>query len=305
MASADINPGPSPFFSRPLSAVEEAWLSCLSDMGEAGRLAADSLYGTSRGRAILGQGAGGDRTLEIDRACEEAIRGVLARKAPALFTLVSEESGITTVEGAAWRVVVDPVDGSLNAKRGLTPFGASIAVAQGETLADVCLGHVLDYPRSQSFTAVRGGGLVASGMKFVTADTYRSDLVEIVLLEAGRPDRHHFHYHDLSAMGAVGRSRDLRVRQIGSLALSLCYVACGVADVLVAAVRARSVDIAAGLLILAEAGGGAASLTGEDLAGQSLDLRKRCPFVAWRAGLDHQQILCRARELAGSMIVPE
>ena len=126
---------------------------------------------------------------------------------------------------------------------------------------------------------------------------YESDLVEIVLLEAGRPDRHHFEYHDLSTMGAVGRSKDLRIRQLGSLALSLCYVATGAADMLVAAVRSRSVDVAAGLLILAEAGGGAVALTEDDLLGQALDLEKRCGFVAWRAGLDPEEIAARARQL--------
>ena len=130
---------------------------------------------------------------------------------------------------------------------------------------------------------------------------FDSDLVEIVLLEAGRPDRHHFAYHELSAMGAVGRSRDMRIRQIGSLALSLCYVAVGVADILVAAVRSRSVDLAAGLLILAEAGGGAATLTDDDLWAQPLDLEKRCAFVAWRAGLDRAEILSRSRELAQTL----
>jgi len=101
----------------------------------------------------------------------------------------------------------------------------------------------------------------------------------------------------LSTMGAVGRSKDLRIRQLGSLALSLCYVATGAADMLVAAVRSRSVDVAAGLLILAEAGGGAVALTEDDLLGQALDLEKRCGFVAWRAGLDPDEIAGRAREL--------
>ncbi len=105
-------------------------------------------------------------------------------------------------------------------------------------------------------------------------------------------------------MGGVGRSRDMRVRQIGSLALSLCYVAVGIADVLVAAVRSRSVDIAAGLLILDEAGGGAATLSGDDIRLQPLDLEKRCAFVAWRAGLDGAEIIKRARSLESALVAP-
>jgi myo-inositol-1(or 4)-monophosphatase len=255
------------------------------------------------GRVELGRGAGGDRTLELDRACEAAILQQLREEAPFAYSLVSEEEGVSGPEDAPWRVVVDPLDGSLNAKRGLEPFGASIAVANGASLGDVRVGYVEDYLRPHIFSVVKGFGLIRAGAPGETVDPHRfeSSLVEIVLLEAGRPDRHHFQYHDLSAMGALGRSRDMRIRQIGSLALSLCYVAVGIADMLVAAVLSRSVDIAAGLLILSEAGGAAATLAGEDLLAQPLDLEKRCAFVAWRAGLDGAEIVARARGLREAM----
>jgi myo-inositol-1(or 4)-monophosphatase len=286
----------------------EAWLTCAAHMAAAGRVAAQPLYGTTQGRQGLGRGAGGDETLQIDLACEKAIREVLRAEAPAPYVLVSEEAGIVPYEGLCagdcpWHVVVDPLDGSLNAKRGLETFGASIAVAKGETLADVTVGYIEDYTRPRAFAAIKGAGLLRSGADgswgpvALDAGRFESDLVEIVLLEAGRPDRHHFEYHDLSTMGAVGRSKDLRIRQLGSLALSLCYVATGAADMLIAAVRSRSVDVAAGLLILAEAGGGAVALTEDDLLGQALDLEKRCGFVAWRAGLDPEEIAARARGL--------
>jgi myo-inositol-1(or 4)-monophosphatase len=270
-------------------------------MAAAGKQAAQPLYGTALGRVTLGQGAGGDRTLEIDKACETAMHQVLEREGPYPHLLVSEESGITGPTDSSWRVVVDPLDGSLNAKRGLEPFGASIAVARGGTLADVKVGYIEDYTRPRCFAAVKGAGLVPSSVA-IDPGRFESDLVEIVLLEAGRPDSHHFDYHDLSAMGAVGPSRDMRIRQIGSLALSLCYVAVGVADILVAAVRSRSVDVAAGLLILTEAGGGAAAIDGQDIWTQPLDLEKRCAFVAWRAGLDQAEIISRSRELGRTLL---
>jgi myo-inositol-1(or 4)-monophosphatase len=271
---------------------------------------------------MLGQGAGGDRTLEIDRACETAMHHVLAQEAPAPHVLVSEESGISGPSDASWRVIVDPLDGSLNAKRGLEPFCASVAVAQGGTLGDVIVGYIEDYTRPRCFAAVKGAGLLRAGAPpdipeagspvsasgagpgnpLAEPGRFDSDLVEIVLLEAGRPDRHHFQYHDLSAMGAIGRSQDMRVRQIGSLALSLCYLAVGVADILIAAVRSRSVDLAAGLLILAEAGGGATAITDRDIWAQPLDLEKRCAFVAWRAGLDKTEIVSRSRELGRALL---
>jgi len=310
-------------------------------MAAAGKVVAGPLHGTPTGRVMLGRGAGGDRTLEIDRACEAAIQRVLEAEAPFPHLLVSEELGMTGPRDAPWRVVVDPLDGSLNAKRGLEPFGASIAIADGDTMGDVRVAYIEDYLRPHVFCAVEGVGLLSAGTPagerasaaarsggrppaaapqpaaapgastsaaapvtgLLDARRFESNLVEIVLLEAGRPDRHHFQYHDLSALGAVGRSRDMRIRQIGSLALSLCYVATGVADVLLAAVRARSVDLAAGLLILAEAGGGVATLTGQDIWAQPLDLEKRCPFVAWRRGLDEAEIVARSRELARTLLV--
>jgi myo-inositol-1(or 4)-monophosphatase len=327
MTAQHIPPAMALASQRPLSVDEERWMVCSAHMAAAGKAAAQPLYGTASGRAALGQGAGGDRTLEIDRACEAAIHQVLAAEAPSAYRLVSEESGTTGPEDAPWWVVVDPLDGSLNAKHGLEPFGASIAVAGGGALGDVTVGYVEDYARPHAFAAVKGAGLLLAGEPRHTTDAevsnatgvaaasagspavalvephrYDSDLVEVVLLEAGRPDRHHFRYHDLSAIGAGGRSREMRVRQIGSIALSLCYLAIGVADVLVAAVCARSVDLAAGLLILSEAGGGIATLSESDIWTQPLDLERRSAFVAWRAGLDGAEIVSRVRRLRRTLL---
>ncbi len=281
---------------------EQRWLDCAAHMAAAGKVAAEGLYGTASGRVVLGRGAGGDRTLELDRACETAIIDVLEREAPQPYSLVSEEVGVSGPEDAPWRVVIDPLDGSLNAKRGLEPFAASIAIADGGTLGDVRVGYIEDYTRPRVFSAVRGAGLLSPAWRDGAVAPAGADLVEIVLFEAGRPDRHHFRYHDLSSIGAVKASRDMRLRQIGSLALSLCYLAVGVADLLVAAVRSRAVDVAAGLLILRETGGGAVTLTGEDLLQQPLDLEKHSPFVAWRAGLDEDEVLYRTRQLRRDLL---
>jgi myo-inositol-1(or 4)-monophosphatase len=290
--------------------IEQKWLHCAARMAEAGRAAALPLYGTAAARSTLGRGAGGDETLEIDRACERAILGVLDSEAPSPHVLVSEEAGIAGPLDAPWRVVIDPLDGSLNAKRGLEPFGASIAVASGSALRDVRVAYVEDYTRARAYAALKQGGLLEAGTTseaglgpategLADPERFSRRAVELVFLEASRPDGHRFAYADLNALGGTGPSESMRIRQIGSLALSLCYVAVGVADILFAAVNARSVDIAAGLLILAEAGGRAAALDGDDLLGQPLDLKKRSPFVAWRAGLDGREIVDRCRGLLG------
>ncbi len=143
-----------------MNTVEGRWLVCAAHMAQAGKREAQPLYGTAAGREVLGQGAGGDRTLEIDRACETAMHEVLAAEAPVPYRLVSEESGMSGAADALWRVVVDPVDGSLNAKRGLEPFCASIAVADGSSIRDVKVAYIEDYMRPHAFAAVKGMGLV-------------------------------------------------------------------------------------------------------------------------------------------------
>ena len=70
---------------------EQIWLDCAARMAAAGKAAAQGLYGTASGRVMLGRGAGGDRTLELDRACESAILGVLEREAP--FSLLARVGG--------------------------------------------------------------------------------------------------------------------------------------------------------------------------------------------------------------------
>ncbi len=76
------------------------------------------------------------------------------------FTLVSEELGIRPprVETATDVVVVDPIDGSINAKRGIPFFSLSIAVADGPTMGDVVFGYVYDFGSGEEWTARRGEG---------------------------------------------------------------------------------------------------------------------------------------------------
>src|ERR671928_1906394 len=106
------------------------------------------------------RGEGGDRTLKIDEAAEEIVFSELARlhDAGARFTAVSEERGLVDFGSDDVRVVIDPIDGSVNAKRGLPHFALSVAVAAGPTMADVVFGYVYDLGPGEEWHAVRGGG---------------------------------------------------------------------------------------------------------------------------------------------------
>jgi len=287
-------------WSRALSPVEQAWLDCALEMSAAARRALVGLAGREPGRRVLGRGAGGDSTVELDQVAEDAIRAVLAQRAPGRFRLISEEVGIiegppSDDDGPLWRVVVDPVDGSLNAKRGLAPYSTLVAIAEGDRMADVVVAHVQDHTRRSAFAAVKGAGFWAHDP--VDPPPGGSG-IELVLLELGRPDRYAFGVAALAELGSRGGA-GVRIRQVGSLGLALCYVATGAADLLLSPSPSRSLDIAAGLLVVGESGGGAAALDGTDLATGPLDLQRRAPFVAWRAGLDGDAIATQARRLLG------
>ena len=87
---------------------------------------------------------------------------ILARVREAAGAVVSEEVGRLGGE-ALPLVVVDPIDGSLNAKRGIPFFSLSIAVAEGETMDDVVFGFVHDFGSREEWTARRGEGAWLDG----------------------------------------------------------------------------------------------------------------------------------------------
>ena len=190
---------------------------------------------------VVGQGLGGDETTAIDQAAEDAI---VARVREAAGAVVSEEMG--RLGGSATPlVVVDPIDGSLNAKRGIPFFSISIAVAEGETMDDVVFGFVHDFGSREEWTARRGEGAWLDGEPLGAVRP--KDEVEILSFEATRTS--------LVAEEAP-KVADLayRLRIMGSLALSLCHLAAGRVDAVCSLKPARSVDIAAAQLLCTELG---------------------------------------------------
>jgi len=188
---------------------------------------------------ILGAGLGGDDTTAIDAAAEKVILERLAGHG----AIVSEEVG-RSGEGPPL-IVVDPIDGSVNAKRGIPFFSLSIAVADGETMDDVHFGYVYDFGAHEEWTAERGGGAFLNGSRLDGAGP-KSEL-EILSFEAT--------VTSLIAQRApaiVELAHRLRV--MGSLALSLCHLAAGRVDGVVSLKPARSVDIAAAQLLVRERG---------------------------------------------------
>ena len=106
------------------------------------------------------RGEGGDRTLLIDEAAEDVVFAELERlhAGGARFTAVSEERGVVEFGSRDVLVVIDPIDGSNNAKRGLPHYALSVAVAHGDTMADVVFGFVQDFGPREEWVAWRGRG---------------------------------------------------------------------------------------------------------------------------------------------------
>src|SRR5919197_6144208 len=123
---------------------------------------------TSRERVVETgtMGGGGDRTLVIDQLAEDLVFEQLERlhDAGARFTAISEERGVVDFGGDGVLVVIDPIDGSMNAKRGLPHHCVSIAVAEGPTMADVVFGFVQDFGPDEEWVSWRGMGATLNGL---------------------------------------------------------------------------------------------------------------------------------------------
>jgi myo-inositol-1(or 4)-monophosphatase len=113
------------------------------------------------------RGSGGDDTLEIDAAAEEIVFDELSAwhvSAGTDFLAVSEERGEVAFGAASdMHVVIDPIDGSLNAKRGLPHYALSIAVAGGATMGDVWFGYVYEFGTREEWWASVGAGAYLNG----------------------------------------------------------------------------------------------------------------------------------------------
>jgi myo-inositol-1(or 4)-monophosphatase len=252
---------------------EVDWLSvcrAAADDVEAG-LAAHPLRADRA--TTTGRGAGGDVALAIDRLAEDAVvRRLEGLVAP--LTLISEELGERALRGGGppW-VVVDPIDGSKNAKWGLPGHALSIAVADGPTMGGVRFGYVRELSGGPEWWAVEGGGLQTRGIAVDPAEAGAA--VEMLGIESAEPRLVAEHAAALVGTGAH------RLRALGAIALSLAYVASGQLDAMVSLAPCRSFDAAAGQLLVREAGGAVAFPdTGPDPLAASLDLEMRSRVAA-------------------------
>jgi myo-inositol-1(or 4)-monophosphatase len=230
------------------------------------------LAGTDAGRAPLSIGAGGDRTMELDRAAEADVFAELDALAERgeRFSILSEEAGHRRLGADYPLVLVDPVDGSLNAKMGVPFFGAMLALQDGPNIGDTVVGCVINLITGEAWTAIRKQGASRGGKRITVIPRQDHERLQIVALES-TPSA------ITIARGLVQRAGKIRI--LGSMALAIAHTAAGSFDAFCAPVPVRIFDMAASLLILTEAGGMATDLKGNAISGLSSGLDTRTTLL--------------------------
>jgi myo-inositol-1(or 4)-monophosphatase len=236
------------------SALDADWLGvCQRSVAGLERMLAEVPTTAERALETGTRGSGGDRTLEIDQGAEQVVLDQLDGLVQEgyRFMAVSEERGEIDYGDDGVRVVIDPIDGSLNAKRGVPSYALSIAVADGDTMADVAFGFVHDFGPSEQWSAWRGQGAWLNGAPLdptLGERRGRDGRLEVLGIESADP-----RWIQASIDGLLEAA--FRLRALGTIAASLCQVAGARFDGLVSLRRSRGVDAAAGQLIVREAGG--------------------------------------------------
>jgi myo-inositol-1(or 4)-monophosphatase len=207
----------------------------------------DELPSRREREPVLATGVGGDETTAIDDAAERAVVARLEElhRQGHDFLLVSEELGERAFGESETRVVVDPIDGSVNAKRGLPHFCLSVAVADGPAMADVRFGYLYDFGSGEEWSATKGGGAQLGGTPL--GEVRPKETVEILVVE-GTVSR------AVAAKAEALAAYARRFRIMGSLALALCQLAAGRVDAVCSLKAARAVDVAAAQLLVRECG---------------------------------------------------
>jgi myo-inositol-1(or 4)-monophosphatase len=266
-----------------ISATDVDWLSlCRRAVDGLRRVLADAPSTPERARETGTRGSGGDRTLVIDSSAESVVLKELEvlSEGGLRFTALSEERGEIDFGGDALRVIIDPIDGSLNAKRRIPHYALSIAVASGETMADVEFAYVYDFGPAEEWWAVQGDGAWLNGERLDASlgeRRGRDGRLEVLGIESADP-----RWVAASIDSLV--SCAYRLRALGTIASALCEVAAARFDGLVSLRRCRGVDAAAGQLIVREAGGVVSFPgAGDGPLSAALDAVPRAPVIAARS----------------------
>jgi len=218
----------------------------LQTAGDAAVTAGKYLASLDKDEVRIDSSEGKDIKISADKESESIIIDFLREKTD--ITILSEEKGVIKANGEndlQW--VVDPLDGTINFIKGIPVNCVSIALCRGE---EPLLGAIYDFNRNELFTGITGGGAWLNGKAITVSDT---DTIDKAILFSGFPPNADFSPEAVKRMVEQIRAF-LKLRWIGSAALSLAYVAAGRGDAYLET-GIRLWDVAAGLAIVAGAGG--------------------------------------------------
>ncbi|WP_209329826.1 inositol monophosphatase family protein [Lunatimonas salinarum] len=189
----------------------------------------------------------------VDKEAEKIIVKALSNLFPEAG-FITEEQTVEQVD-TPWKWIVDPLDGTTNFVHGIPSYAVSIALAKDGV---VMLGVVYEVGRDECFTAYRGGGAFCNGRPIRVSEV---DALSKSLIATGFPyylgNRLEAHFDLLKDLVLTSHG----LRRIGSAAVDLCYVACGRVEAYFE-YNLQSYDIAAGTLVLEEAGGKVSNFQG-------------------------------------------
>ncbi|MFX1380156.1 MAG: inositol monophosphatase family protein [Promethearchaeota archaeon] len=241
--------------------------------------AVNPLLGTKEAAKKNKRGAGGDLSMEIDLIAEGVILNSL-KEADANLLLISEELGeqfigdIDIAKNDQYVLIVDPLDGSNNAARGVPYCSVSIAFAEGNRITDIKKAVVLNLNTKDIYWAEKGKGAYLNETKIHVSDL---DITENCFFELNLPMKNLM--KNLQELSPLIR-RFYRIRILGSSALTLCQIARGSMETFINLRPSnRLVDVAAGMLILKEAGGKIFSTDGTEID-YELSINVKFPFIA-------------------------
>lgn len=243
------------------------------------REATKGLVGTNDAGLVLYTGADGTPTKLIDDVAEKAIFEVLDKE-NSPFRIISEEAGEKIIgRSPEFSIIIDPIDGTYNASMGIPFYSVSLAIASAD-LNDILFGYVENLATGDVFYAETGKGAYFNETKLKISE--KSDIRKFCISIYG------YRHNIRSAANLSEHVR--RIRSLGSVALDLCYVAAGKIDAF-ADVRGtmRMTDIAAGKLIVEEAGGIVTDGNGDSLKLENKLVNRVCVFAS--NGLAHDNIL--------------
>jgi myo-inositol-1(or 4)-monophosphatase len=214
-------------------------------------------------KAVVGIGASGDKTYQIDKLAEDIILIGLEKSGDSL-SIISEEAGLKDIRGGGKRVLIDPIDGSRNAVTGIPFYCSSIAIADGNTVGDIELSYVLNLINGHEFWAEKGKGAFLNGEQI---SSQKDDILYLVAYEAQLPRK------DIARiMSLLAEAR--KTRCFGSTALDLSYLASGSISIFANPSSSRCIDFSGGWLIVREAGGIFTDMEGTPIDKVELGLKK-------------------------------